>query len=438
MSMLAGGKPTKRAKRRGTARAFRGRRHTRNAAFTGLALGASFAMLAIGLLASASGAVAVSGFRLEFQAVVVVSLLLGVLAYTVESSLVFRALVIAQLGLAMIAVRMLGPESAVLSLFFAVPLVVEIGLFDSGRWRTTLLSGTLASLLAVLVLDPRNTRSLAEAQVIAVFAVGSLSAVAAVLAVDRYREELVRCTAMYRSSQETISNLSEANQAFQMYADAIEDESAERERNRITGELHDSVGYALTNVAVMMKAARIRLKEDPGSVDQMLEQVEKQSVEALQDVRQILHQMRSFTRPAPEGYAAIFSLAKAFEGATRIRVEVHRGNIPSSLGSRLDLILYRAAQEALTNAFRHGEATRVAIHLWKSDSDITMVVKDNGRGSGAGADEPDGMGLAGIRERLKPVGGECRAGPVPGGFELFIRVPYGIGRLGGASESVDR
>ena len=84
-----------------------------------------------------------------------------------------------------------------------------------------------------------------------------------------------------------------ANREFQAYAGTVKSESAAEERIRITSELHDTVGYALTNVIVMMDTARARAREEPESLDSLLADVRAQSDLALNDRRQILHLLRS-------------------------------------------------------------------------------------------------------------------------------------------------
>jgi signal transduction histidine kinase len=107
------------------------------------------------------------------------------------------------------------------------------------------------------------------------------------------------------------------------------------------------------------------------------------------------------------------------------------GNLPWSYGRKLDGVLFRIVQEGLTNAFRHGKATRVRINLWQTEGEILLSILDNGRGIVPGTDVTDGIGLAGMRERLSEYGGEIRLGPVEDGFELAATIPYGMGGIGG-------
>ncbi len=95
------------------------------------------------------------------------------------------------------------------------------------------------------------------------------------------------------------------------------------------------------------------------------------------------------------------------------------------------MLFRRIVQEGLTNAFRHGKATRVRINLWQTEGEILVSVLDNGRGIAPGTSVTDGIGLAGMRERLAEYGGEIRLGPVVDGFELAATIPYAVGGIGG-------
>lgn len=140
--------------------------------------------------------------------------------------------------------------------------------------------------------------------------------------------------------------------------------------------------------------------------------------------------MRAIQAQKPQGLRAIYGLTNAFQGATGIKVEVNRGNLAWTLGQRLDAVVFRCVQEALTNAFRHGKATEVSVSFWRAPDEIRITVRDNGVGVAANVAVEDGMGLSGIRDRLREFGGALKTGNVGGGFELQARIPYRIGGIG--------
>ena len=170
------------------------------------------------------------------------------------------------------------------------------------------------------------------------------------------------------------------------------------ERSRITRELHDIVGYALTNIIVMIDAAKARAREEPESLDSLLDDARAQSERALNDTRQILHLLRSVEQFERKGIGAIFQLTRAFQDAMRLSVELHVGNLPPTLGPRIDSVL-----------FRHGNASRVRITMWQAAEEIRVGVWDNGNGLPADETVQDGIGMSGMRERFAELGGTIRA-----------------------------
>ena len=184
------------------------------------------------------------------------------------------------------------------------PLLIEPVLYDDDRVDMALAGAFFAAALAVLATrapagPPATTHYLATFALVTGLPAG-LGWVAAF-----HRERVVELTARVRSLDSTIGRLARANREFQAYAGTVKSESAAEERSRITRELHDTVGYALTNVIVMMDAAKARAREDPESLD------------------------------------AIFQLTRAFEEAMGLSVELHVGNLPPTLGPRIDSVLFR-------------------------------------------------------------------------------------------------
>ena len=140
--------------------------------------------------------------------------------------------------------------------------------------------------------------------------------------------------------------------------------------------------------------------------------------------------MRSVEQFERKGIGAIFQLTRAFRDAMGVSVELHPGNLPPTLGHRIDSALFRLVQEGLTNAFRHGNASRVRITLWQAPAEIRVNVWDNGSGLAAdGAELQDGIGMSGMRERFAELGGTIRAGNVADGFRLSGTIPYAIGEI---------
>jgi signal transduction histidine kinase len=217
-----------------------------------------------------------------------------------------------------------------------------------------------------------------------------------------------------------IENLENANRAFQNYAETIRSLSTEQERKRITRELHDMIGYALTNIIMLMNAGKVLILQNPAGLEEILEHAKQQADSALRDSRRTLYQLRAIATNEPTGLRAMHELVRAFSEATGIRVDFHYGNLPNSYNESIDIVIYRIIQEGLTNILKHADAQRITISLWQTEREISVSVRDDGGGS---SEIKEGIGLKGMRERLARLGGTLKVRSEPYGFALTALIP---------------
>jgi signal transduction histidine kinase len=217
-----------------------------------------------------------------------------------------------------------------------------------------------------------------------------------------------------------VARLSSANTDFQRYAELVEEKSKQKERRRISREIHDTVGYTLTNIRMMMEAATRLAEKEPQEVKPLLAQARAQAESGLAETRAALRALRSLGETSLSGVRAIQRVTRAFSEATGVEVEVDYGNLPWALDPEVDGVLYRLLQESMTNAFRHGGATRVSVRFSARNGQIAVLVRDNGRGA---EEVEEGIGLAGMRERVEQLGGRLSARNVTGGFEVLAWLP---------------
>ena len=222
---------------------------------------------------------------------------------------------------------------------------------------------------------------------------------------------------------EAVKQLMSANIGFQQYAKRQEETSKISERKRVTREIHDTIGYTLTNVIMMMEAITSLIKVAPAEIERINELangVKRQAQEGLREVRKALHLLREEEEPELSGLRAIDKIVKTFQEATRVRVNVDFGNMPWDLDRECDELMYRLVQEGMTNAFRHGKATEIWIRFWQDESGIFVTIRDNGSGS---PKVKKGIGLLGMTERVTGMGGSIVAHNVVDGFELSVWIP---------------
>lgn len=224
-----------------------------------------------------------------------------------------------------------------------------------------------------------------------------------------------------RIQENNIDTLSELNSKLQGYARTIDEESAERERNRISREIHDISGYIFTNLIALMDAAGSMPSDDHAAQAEMLITARRQAQEGLKETRSALRRLRSEDSRLVDSAQAIHKIVAIFRQVAGIEVDLNLGNLPRRLHGDLSLSLYRTVQEALTNAVRHGKATRVGVNFWVEEGMVALSITDNGSGA---FEVIKGIGLAGMEERVGALGGSVGIGrSAAGGFSLAVRVP---------------
>lgn len=218
-----------------------------------------------------------------------------------------------------------------------------------------------------------------------------------------------------------ISQLANANIGFQTYVKRIEIDAIVNERKRLSREIHDAVGYTLTNIIMLLEAANLLVDKDIEKQKEAILNAKNQAVSGLEETRYALRSLRDEGVHRRHGLNAINDLIKAFRNATGVNIKVEYGNLPAFTTEVIDIILYRMIQEGMTNAFRHGMATKITI-LFRYELDIIrLVIHDNGSGF---TEITEGIGITGMRERMTDVGGSLLLKNVIDGFQLKAEIPW--------------
>lgn len=200
----------------------------------------------------------------------------------------------------------------------------------------------------------------------------------------------------------------------------------EDERRRIARELHDDTAQVL--FAQLLRLTTLKGSPDPG-VQAMASTLEEMTVEALEGVRRLALELRP---PALDDLglpAALGELAQRFAEQLDVPVDYQSRGLRGRLPSEVELVLYRVAQEALTNIAKHASARRIWLDVDRTADDVTISIRDDGRGfdravtavsDGRGL----GLGIFGMEERVALVGGRFRIWSRPGvGTEIFAYIP---------------
>ena len=217
-------------------------------------------------------------------------------------------------------------------------------------------------------------------------------------------------------------------EAFNAMLDRIETErresarralaAQESERLRIARELHDEVGQTLTAIALQAE----RAVGDRAAGTQSLADIVLAIHHSLDDVRRIARELRPEALDDLGLVDALISLCLRMErqGAMQVVRELE-GSLPP-LSAEVELVIYRVAQEALTNAFRHARASRVSVGLKHEAGSVVLSVRDDGRGLSATM-PAQATGLAGMRERAILIAAKLEVdSAAEGGVEVRLTV----------------
>src|SRR5215213_6620801 len=193
----------------------------------------------------------------------------------------------------------------------------------------------------------------------------------------------------------------------------------EGERNRIARELHDEVGQTLTGVMLQVEGLSAAI---PAHLRPQLDELRETARRGTEDVRRIARQLRPEALEDLGLQSALAALATSFSDQARVPVE-RRLEPALPLSREEELVVYRVAQEALTNVARHAHATRVELQLAQNGAQTTLTVRDDGVGLSPGA-LPSSHGIRGMRERAMLLGAQLVISSKRGrGTEVSLSIP---------------
>jgi two-component system sensor histidine kinase UhpB len=306
-------------------------------------------------------------------------------------------------------------------------------------WRIFLLNGAVLVVAAVLLLGPVTVSTpvlLGEALVLGAGLIAMLVANALLLRIglaplQRLSRAMNAADLLRPGGRPAVTGAGEMAgliATFNTMLDRLESERAttsarvlsaqEAERHRIAQELHDEVGQTLTAVVLQLKRTA-DLAPEPLKDD--LHQVQETTRAGLDEIRRIARRLRPGVLEELGLHSALRALAAEFTTPGLTVADRFGPGLPA-FGEQTELVLYRVAQEAVTNAARHAGADRVEIRLRAvPGGGAELLVRDNGKGIG---DVPEGAGMRGMRERALLIGADLAVGPAPGGgTDVRLGVP---------------
>jgi signal transduction histidine kinase/ligand-binding sensor domain-containing protein len=195
-------------------------------------------------------------------------------------------------------------------------------------------------------------------------------------------------------------------------------ELQESERKRIANELHDSLGQSLS---IIMNRATMCL-DAPDNHDHMVEQVGEIAIaasEAIDETREIAHNLRPVELDRLGLSKALRAMIRKVSSASHIEIPDSIDHIDGIFPANSEINVYRIVQECLNNIAMHSRATEAAVVIERDSREARITIKDNGVGfvpsaTGENREGRYGLGLSGISERARLIGGECTIDSAPG------------------------
>ena len=203
----------------------------------------------------------------------------------------------------------------------------------------------------------------------------------------------------------------------------------EGERQRIARELHDETGQKLTALGMGLAAVEQQVTSEAPHTVTLVRNLRELSSQAIVELRHIMADLRPAQLddlglvPALRWYVNQYQ-----ERHPELRTSFIAERLEQRLPSQYETVLFRTAQEALTNVARHAQASQVSVKLARVTDAVRLEVTDDGIGFDTNAParhaSGSGMGLVGMRERVALVGGRCVVTAAPGGgVRVVVELP---------------
>jgi len=179
-----------------------------------------------------------------------------------------------------------------------------------------------------------------------------------------------------------------------------------QERERLARDLHDSLGHSLVTLTVQLEAAHRLMGTEPARAGALLAEMQNLTRASMEDLRRSLANLRATglgDRPLIEALRNLCADARQRSGTS---VECDLADGANHLPPRVAEVIWRLAQEGLTNVEKHSQARRVQVNLRAQPKEVLLQVRDDGIGLPPGAEsKPGHYGLRGLRERVEGIGG---------------------------------
>src|SRR5436190_9830086 len=224
-----------------------------------------------------------------------------------------------------------------------------------------------------------------------------------------------------RKSEQHHSQLLEQSQRMQGQLRLLSRQllsAQEEERKKISRELHDVIAQTLTSINVQLATLKREAAIDARGLERNIARTQKLVEKSVNVVHRFARELRPTVLDDLGLIPALHTFMKSFREETGIRVSLSAAAAVEQVNGDKRVVLYRVAQEALTNVARHAQASQAQVKIQKLDDAIRMKIKDNGKGFQAErlshGKKNRRLGLLGMSERVEMVNGNFTVESVPG------------------------
>ncbi|GGH37649.1 sensor histidine kinase [Paenibacillus segetis] len=225
---------------------------------------------------------------------------------------------------------------------------------------------------------------------------------------------------MYDELRKKHYELDESKNRLVLFTKQVEGFAQAEERSRISQQLHDDVGHRLIRTKMMMEAALQIMPNDQNKGMLMMREIRDQLATGLDEMRATVRRLRPSTQVT--GIHSLSRLLEEIGRETGIRTALNIEGNPLSLYPSQEIILYKNAREAVTNALRHGQAESIEITILYTDSEVRMSISNDGTLPEGNLQHMAGLGLAGMKERCTLAGGYLEFS-IQSPFTIITRLP---------------
>lgn len=325
-------------------------------------------------------------------------------------------LILLSLLLELILIGLISNLINIVSVFYFVPILLDISFMISKKYKYIFIFFVL---LFFMVLNISLDKP-----ILYIIENSSILVLISLMLIYIYEKDILNLKYQNTYDQLRISEdkLRKANSELEIYISSVEELAILKERNRISREIHDSVGHALSATIIQLSAIEKLLKDNAYIYD-IVRELKDFVTSSFKEVRDAISELKPIDYENYQNLFKIDELTKNFSKLTGVEVKLTISKNTWVLSDTQSIELYRVIQESLSNSVRHGKASKVDIFITFSPTQLILTIKDNGLGCNI---IKKGTGLNSISERLVELNGSVDFNNSSDGFVIQASFPKSI------------